>query len=320
MACALILFARDASAADAPDCKPLRLLNSIKMTTNADRSRFYVPVAINGTPETLLLDTGGGMTQLTEKVAQDLKLEETSSIAMHDLYGHVSSKAALVPTFDLGIQRGQNLKIHIDPMPAISDGEGSEAAGVLSTDLFQEYDIDLDFAALRLNYFSQDHCEGRIVYWPERPLAIMPVDFRDGHLNLDVMLDGKKFHAVLDTGAPVTTTGVTDVVDAFDFERGSPELPVIEESKKNPNVKIYGHNFEQLSFGDITVLHPQIQLFPYIPPMHGIDLSRLRQVIIGINVLRQLHIYIAYGEKKLYITPAGTGESALLKPQTAAPP
>jgi hypothetical protein len=30
----------------------------------------------------------------------------------------------------------------------------------------------------------------------------------------------------------------------------------------------------------------------------------LPQVIIGMNVLRKLHIYIAYKEQKLYVTPA----------------
>jgi len=38
------------------------------------------------------------------------------------------------------------------------------------------------------------------------------------------------------------------------------------------------------------------------------------------NVLRQLHVYIAYREKKLYITPVGTGESALFKTTASAPP
>ena len=37
-------------------------------------------------------------------------------------------------------------------------------------------------------------------------------------------------------------------------------------------------------------------------------------ILLGMNILRHLHIYIAYQEHKLYITPAGkpaaTGEAA----------
>ena len=315
---ALILQMAGAQAADATSCKPLQLINSIKMKTSADRSRYYVPVSINGTPKTLVLDTGGGMTQLTEGVVRELKLEEVSSaLTARDLAGHVSSKAVRVGTFDLGNQRGENLEFHVAPMPILTD----DAVGLLSSDLFLQYDIDLDFGAERLNYFSQDHCEGRVTYWPERPLAVVPVDLRDGHLNLDVTLDGKAFHAVLDTGAPITTTAVADAIVAFDLKRGSPELPVIGQDKDDPYLKIYSHNFERLSFGDITVIHPQINLISSKYQTFGFNLDpQLRKIIIGMNVLKQLHLYIAYGEKKLYITPAGTGESALVKATASNPP
>jgi len=315
-ACAFFLSANLARAADAPDCKPLQLLNSIKMTTNADRSRFYVPVTINGAPKNFLLDTGGGLTQITQSAVNELKLEGTfTRIIMRDLYGHASDRAVRVKTFDLGRQRGENMRIQVSAIPTLSD----DAAGLLSTDLFLQYDIDLDFGADRLNYFSQDHCEGRIAYWTERPLAVLPVDLSGGHLNVDVTLDGKVFHAILDTGAPVTTTGTNAVANTFNLQPGSPELPVIKEDKDHPAIKFYAHNFDRLSFGDIAVLHPQIELMPQLTMWGGGD-PMLRNIIIGINVLRQLHIYIAYKEKKLYITPAGNGESALFKATVSSPP
>jgi len=309
------VYSAPAQAADGAGCKPLQLINSIKMTTNSDRSRFYVPVAINGTPKNLILDTGGGLTQILQSAAKELKLEDTySGLISRDVGGHESDRAVRIKTFDLGNQRGENMKFQLAPMPTLSD----DAVGLLSTDLFLQYDIDMDFGADRLNYFSQDHCEGKVAYWPERPLAILPVDLKNGHLNLDVTLDGEVFHAILDTGATVTTTSVADIAGPFHLKRGSPDLPVIAEG---PGVKVYGHKFERLSFGDITVLHPQIGLLAEagngtVP--FG-TAPKLTRIIIGMNVLRQLHVYIAYREKKLYITPAGTGESVLFK-SPAAPP
>jgi predicted aspartyl protease len=315
-ACGYFLPAYSAHAADVPDCRPLKLINSIKMTTTEDRSRFFVPVTINGTPKKLLLDTGGAITQISKSTVQELNLGDTfSKLASRDLGGNLSDRAVRVATFDLGNQRGENLKFQIAPFPSLPD----EAAGILSTDLFLQYDIDLDFGAERLNYFSQDHCDGRVAYWPERPLAVLPVDLSNGHLNIDVTLDGKDFHAALDTGAPITTAGAFDIASAFKFERGSPELPIVGQDKENPHINLYGHNFERLSIGDITVLHPQIQLATSVSNPHRIGPEpSLGRIIIGMNVLKQLHIYIAYGEKKLYITPAGTGESAIFK--ATAPP
>ena len=40
-------------------------------------------------------------------------------------------------------------------------------------------------------------------------------------------------------------------------------------------------------------------------------------MIIGMDILRHLHIYIAGRESKLYVTEAGTGESVLFKPAAA---
>lgn len=311
------IFSTPTQAAGASECKPLQLLNSVKMTTNSDRSRFYVPVQINGTPKNFLLDTGGGMTQILKSTAKELKLEDTySRIVTSDLYGHFSNRAARIKTFDLGMQRGEDLKIQLAATPRMPD----DAVGLLSTDLFLQYDIDLDFGANRLNYFSQDHCEGRVAYWPERPLAVIPIDLSGGHLNVEVTLDGQPFHAVLDTGAPTTATGISDIAEAFQLERGSPELPLAAGDPDHPDLKYYTHKFERLSFGDITVLNPQISLEPLFSitgPMAGL---KRKTIIIGMNMLGQLHIYIAYGEKKLYVSPAGTGESALIKDTSSTPP
>ena len=30
------------------------------------------------------------------------------------------------------------------------------------------------------------------------------------------------------------------------------------------------------------------------------------KILLGVNVLRQLHMYVAYKERKLYVTPAAT--------------
>ena len=322
-ACVFFVFADAARAADAPACKPLRVLNKLTMTTSGDRDRFYVPVTINGTPKTLLLDTGGEVTQISRKAVKELKLDDTfSKYTFGDLGGNTSDRAVRVATFDLGNLRGENMKFHVAPFPKLP----SEAAGILSTDLFLQYDIDLDFGANRMNYFSQDHCEGRVVYWPERPLAVLPVDFRNGYINVDVTLDGKVFHAIMDTGAPTTTVGVSEVITKFHLVPGSQELqetepPVVkgeeeeEKDKDKPHWKYYSHKFERMSFGDITVLNPKVDLLP--ETIYGGPLSSFNSMIIGINVLRQLHLYIAYGEKKLYITPAGT-TSALDSPPPAA--
>ena len=77
--------------------------------------------------------------------------------------------------------------------------------GLLAADYMGKYDIELDFAGGKMNYFSPDHCEGQVVYWPSAAIAAVPMRFVNHHLILDVMLDGKPQRAIIDTGAPQTT-------------------------------------------------------------------------------------------------------------------
>ena len=161
------LLAAAGPAAHAADCKPLQIINSDKMEVNKDGTRLLVPVTINGKSLKFLLDTGGAITHITREAAKSLGLkEESSRLHMFDMYGNESDTKVTVATFDMGVQRGKNVILQIAPSPQLSV-EGLD--GILSSDLFVQYDVDMDFGAQRLNYFAQDHCEGKVAYWAERP-------------------------------------------------------------------------------------------------------------------------------------------------------
>ncbi|HKD21597.1 MAG TPA: hypothetical protein VKB71_06270, partial [Rhizomicrobium sp.] len=87
------------------------------------------------------------------------------------------------------------------------------------------------------------------------------------------------------------------------------------------------HRFMHISFGGVTVSDPDVVLVPdsydELGKEMGIE-SRLPRdaiehwdMVIGMNVLRHLHIYIAYKEQKLYITPASP--MSLSAPPPASP-
>ena len=202
---------------------------------------------------------------------------------------------------------------------------------MLSTDLFADYDIDLDFGAERLNYFSQDHCEGRVAYWPERPLAVVPFSLEGGHLNLTITIDGRELKAIIDTGANVTVMSAAIATKTFGVTPGSTDAPQVGASSYDPLLKYYSHKFDKLSFAGLEVSNPNILIMTdRVITGANVDKSSLRgvsndpysrarldPVTVGMNVLKHLHVYIAYGEKKLYISPAGSGESVLFKPAAA---
>ena len=76
----LFAFLSASDLAQAADCKPLQILNTVKLESIDNGKLFLAPVTINGTPEKFLLDTGGGVTQVEHDVSKALSLREESSI------------------------------------------------------------------------------------------------------------------------------------------------------------------------------------------------------------------------------------------------
>ncbi len=55
--------------------------------------------------------------------------------------------------------------------------------GILGADMLRNVDLDLDFAAGKLNLVSQDHCSGNVVYWQAPAVAVVPMTLdRWGHV------------------------------------------------------------------------------------------------------------------------------------------
>jgi hypothetical protein len=99
---------------------------------------------------------------------------------------------------------------------------------------------------------------------------------------------------------------------------------------RDPRQKIFGHTFSSLTLDGITVTNPHFAILPNLAgskdPYNDlqpgsrtqhVDEGLFSEITIGMDVLRRLHIYVAFDEKKLYITPAA-GHLADAAPAGAA--
>jgi hypothetical protein len=304
-----VLWPRTAFAADTADCK-LKLVNTIPITMAHSGARALVDVKVNGTELKFLLDTGGYATQISAAAAQQLKLPITESGGkLLDLYGNATYNAAKVDAFAIGRLQDKNtiLPLMTDSIaPKVTAEQEPLFVGLLAADYMGEYDIELDFAGGKMNYFSKDHCEGQVVYWPSAAIAAVPMRFVNHHLILDVMLDGKPQRAIIDTGAPGTTLSMAEARRVFGITADN-------------NDKAFEHVFQKLSFEGLEVGNPHIKIIPdkigSKDPNNGFATgTRTKKVddldsseptmLIGMNILSKLHLYIAFKERKIYITPA----------------
>jgi predicted aspartyl protease len=317
---ASLLLALGAATAAAGDCKPLNLVTSVAMRIGRD-GRIYTPVKIGGAPKSMLVDTGGFFVEITPDTVGEMNLDTRhTALAIIGVAGDTTSLVANASSMDFLIMPDNQL---------LSD-DVSDAAGIIAPSFMRNYDVELDFAGRRLNLLSQDHCAGKVVYWPADKVAIVPIRLNsDGHIEFQVQLDSKTLTAILDTGATNSVLNLEVAQDVFGIRGGDAHTPETGHLTGANPAKTYIHRFKTLSLEGIAVNNPTLDLIPDIirtkmrdPRDTLSEDTRLRDparkttlddMILGMDILRRLHVYIAYREKKLYIpraAPAASAEAA----------
>lgn len=305
--CFIVLTGSPVLAAE--DCGTLRTISSITLQPSETHLKEFVPVRINGVDKRLVLDTGGYTSQITPETAEALKLPVGGALGTMKYIGggEIAMRSATISDFEMGSMRAKNLSMLVSPIPGLA----AEADGLLASDLFLAYDIDLDFGHDKLSFISTDHCSGKVVYWPAQALAEVPLRIMNGHYLINITLDGKRLVAAIDTGAPHSSIGLTEAHRYFNLSPDSPDM--LMASKTNGSVTTFMRKFGVLSFEGVEIHDPSIAVLQTnaldreraSPGAHIVgQVSQPWDIILGMDVLRHLHVYIATKERQLYITPA----------------
>lgn len=301
-----VLFALGAVPAHAAEDCRLTKISEIPLAFDA-WGRPLVDVSLNGEERLLLVDTGGVYGMLERATADALGLRTyRGAVSLMNVEGVTSNDVATVREVRLGALLARDRPFVIDP-----GDDGTDSAihpvGVIAPDILANYDIDFDFANNVMNIFRQDRCEGQVVYWHPDSIAIIPFELDQGsHITFEITLDGIQLTAMLDTGA--ASSVINRVIDerrfGLDFSSGNFEaIGTLGDSDE----RVYRHTFEKISFEGIEINRPVLNVLPDLMTTgfnRFLGVTRLPEVIIGMPLLAELHVYIAYGERKLYITAA----------------
>lgn len=222
--------------------------------------------------------------------------------AIYDSHGVMFHSMTEARPFILGSMRTDALQFVVTTLPQPGSG------GILSADFFKKYDVDLNFAAHRLNMFSSDHCPGQVVYWRAPGVARLPFRFKNGSIIVRVTVDGREMDAVLNTGLQRSELQFDDP-DSF-FYLNSKSAGVDREDDGQ-----LGHDYSVLSFGEVAIFHPHLVLTHSLTmrgmssgPATGTLLRNVNHndlqpsLMIGTDLLKKLHVYIAFKERMVYLT------------------
>lgn len=307
-------------------CPPLQVSASVSMEPGFD-DRPYVPVRVDGTPEYMLVDTGAAFTGVTESISRQLKLvSRQTRLKFVGVSGKETSTLAH-GALTLGnlYARGMDFML-MEPLRPLPNG--SELAGLIGGNILRAYDVEFDFGNRKVNLLSQDHCEGRVIYWPSDRIAVVPMQINTaGHIIVPVDLDGHRLTALLDTGSNVSVLNMERAEATFGLKPGSADTPAVGELSNAAGVKLYSHRFGSLSLDGIAVSNPNMTIVPDLlrgklhNPRDSLegdtrignpnDEIGMSDVILGTDILHHLHLYIAYRERKLYISSAQSGASSV---------
>ncbi|HEX3653101.1 MAG TPA: retroviral-like aspartic protease family protein [Rhizomicrobium sp.] len=320
-------------AAAENSCPPLTMVASVNMQIGSD-GRIYVPAAINGTPKSLLLDTGGVITEITRAAADELKLPTRRTDL--EIIGVTGDTTRVAARGDLTLGNLHAERVDFMLLPSMHElaSDISDAVGILGPNLLRSYDLDLDFAGKKVNLISQNHCEGKVVYWPASSVAVVPIRVNSaGHIFLPVTLDGQKLTAQLDTGASGSVLDLAVAQNELGVKLGGSDTPE-EGTMANGMAKTYSHRFKTLELEGIGIANPRFDLVPDRMsgkqtdpgdslkggsrlPVGDTEIG-LGDMLLGMDILHHLHVYIAYKEEKLYLTAAVPPAASASAPATTA--
>ncbi|HEX3808465.1 MAG TPA: aspartyl protease family protein [Rhizomicrobium sp.] len=335
-ACALTAaLALSIAPAVAGDCKPQTILTTVDMIPMAS-GRVFVPVQLGSVQKRMLLDTGGGFSEISDAVASELQLpQRRSRITQVDVTGGSTNMIAHAPSFTLGTLAPTDADFIVRSRDGPYDRGNPEVAGILGPNLLRNYDVNLDFSGNKMILISPDHCAGKVVYWPAPVVAVIPMQVTsDGHIQVSVMLDGHPIDALLDTGAARTTLNLQVAESIFRLQPGTSDMRAIGHLGGDPYATVYMRHFRALVLEGISVSNPRVDIAPDLVRnwmIGGNDTTGTRlsgrtgslglpDMILGMDILRNLHLYIAYAENKLYVTPASAPDApAADVPPPAAP-
>jgi hypothetical protein len=222
---------------------------------------------------------------------------------------------AILPILIVGGMRFESVRAFIDPTPHADTRLG----GSLGADLLLRTDVEFDFAQRKVNFFSQDHCPGQVIYWKASAAAAVPMRIeRFGYPILSVTLDGHAYNALLDTGSTDTFMNLRAAQSDFGVKLDAPDVSKVGELGSPYPEILYRRAFNSLDLNGIAIANiPILMKRDLAEETHRQQVStgsRIAEPLsepngaapltLGMREMRRLHLYLAYKEQMLYVTPA----------------
>jgi len=264
---------------------------------------------IDGTPATMLVDTGNYKMHITMTgaIRRGMKLHKTKR-SVEGFAGLSDLFEVNLQDISIGSSRNSGNTV-VDVIQSTTSAPVYDA--VVGAPFLLQADLEVDLPAKRLRLFQPRNCDTEPLYLWDEATGMVPFvagdDYESPNPHFTVTINGKPVDAVIDTGAPFSILKLRAArrigidVDGPDVKRAGSMGGVGTES-----VRVWKARVKSFAIGGETISDAEL----------GINDSRISsssELLLGRDFLRTHRVLFAMSQKKLYFAYLG-GEPFSPKP------
>jgi hypothetical protein len=312
----LVLVAGPAANADSGP----KLLGSADFRIVRDQM-IRVPITLNGRAATMDLALQNFATVIDSSYVDSFGLKARTA-PRHILYGGTElTQYARLTGFAIGSMKMEDPPIYITPdsAPAVADASQLPNVGVIGMDQLRNYDYELDFANNKLNFYSPNHWHRQVVYWTDKYTSAPLTLTHFGGFVFPVVLEGKRIEAVISAVGGHSRIRTQALQAIFGAAAASDDVQT-ETYAGGKSVHYRMMTLSGLELSDQSVrfnLDPEAVDPACILTSEGTrayyyqgDQCRGVEapVFLGLEVIRNLHLYFAVNDQIVYFSDAKAGK------------
>ena len=290
-----VLLAASLAGCSADGPKSCRIARVVDLPLLSGLTLPAVEASLDGQKVAVLIDTGSAVSLIDRDAAERFDLRpgpEDRHVILEGVGGPVLAPLVTVPKLVLGHGIARDLEL---PVAGSLGGpiEGSPVLGLFGADFLSNYDVDLDRPGRHFAMYRMSRC-GSDMQPLAPPAFSIPFNLEDTKVMLDVTLDGKPVHAILDSGSSHTLVSLATArgvgvdpsalaADHLDRIRGIDENALATHVHRFGSLEIGAESMNNFRFGIADV--------------------QIGGMIIGDDFLAYNHVWISYPLRRLFIHP-----------------
>ena len=288
-------------AADKPKC---HYWPAVTLPLRNENHRLVMEGSVNGQPVELFIDTGASTSMLTLDAAKrlDLTLEKTSK-RINGIAGTTRMWTTITNDITIGIAHGEFVSI------PVFKGKLDPYDGVVGADFLFRSDVEFAPEDKTLKYFLSENCsqDTYLGRWSPSVLRVDLEEGKDHRPRVDVMINGVRFKALIDSGASVSTVDLSAARQlGFDPDAASAHAAEKITGIGAHQVKSWIVPFGSFALGGEMVKNVKLRVADLWGALrrdnrsHDMGVGESQSMVLGADFLAAHHVLFARSQGKFY--------------------